>query len=336
LFESLEQLKKNRRAMLRRRFLATGLAGVACYFGWRWWRFRPIPIPQRNRSFITPNEEFYKISIKPGFRPDIDLDHWRLNIEGASGSSIHLSYEDLLGLESHRLTRTLMCVGNPIGGDGIGNALWTGTPLAPLLEKVCNQRREGLKTVFRAMDGFYSSVPLETAMDPETYLVYEMNGEPLPVAHGFPVRVLLQGKYGMKQPRWLQSIEITSDWVTGYWENWGWSNDCEINMTAQVDSALKISEAEWSLSGIAFCGREAVGQIEVSCDDGSSWDQAVWMEQARPGVWCPWEFEWQPAAPGQYVLSARVVDARGVRQEESYSGSYPSGSTGLHRVVVQV
>jgi DMSO/TMAO reductase YedYZ molybdopterin-dependent catalytic subunit len=329
-------MKTNRRAMLRRRFLATGLAGVVCYFGWRWWKFRPIPIPQRNRTYITPNEEFFTISIKPGFRPDVDIDRWRLRITGPSEDSISLSYEDLLGLERHRVTRTLMCVGNPIGGDGIGNAVWTGTPLGPLLEKVCDRDRDGVQTVFRAMDGFYSSVPLQIAMDPETYLVYEMNGEPLPVAHGFPLRVLLPGKYGMKQPRWLESIEMTSDSETGYWENWGWSSKCEINMTAHIDSARRISESMWKLSGIAFCGREAADYVEVNCDDGDSWQQARWQVLPKPGVWCPWELEWHPAAPGHYVLSVRVVDARGIRQEESYSGSYPSGSTGLHRVVVQV
>jgi DMSO/TMAO reductase YedYZ molybdopterin-dependent catalytic subunit len=334
LFESLEELKKNRRAIRRRRFLATGLAGVACYFGWRWWRFRPQPVPQIDRPFITPNEEFFRISIQPGFRPEIDLKEWRLTLTPPRGSSIALSYEDLRKLGGRQIPRTLMCVGNPIGGGGLGNAVWTGVSLRPLLEKICDPKSEKLRVVFRAMDGFHSSVPLEAAMDPDTYLVYEMNGEPLPAAHGYPLRVLIPGKYGMKQPRWLQEIKVTSGLALGYWERWGWSNDCEIRMTAHIDSVVKISETERRVSGIAFCGREAVGRVEVSDDEGDSWMGAQLRETPLPGVWCGWDFLWRPRREDQYVLTARVVDALGTRQIESYSGSYPSGSTGLHRVIV--
>jgi DMSO/TMAO reductase YedYZ molybdopterin-dependent catalytic subunit len=186
------------------------------------------------------------------------------------------------------------------------------------------------------MDGFFSSVPMETAMDPEVYLVYEMNGKPLPAAHGFPLRVLLPGKYGMKQPRWLHEIEVTPDWVSGYWERWGWSDGCEINMTAHIDSAVRTVGSQWKVTGIAFCGREAVGKVEVSDDNGVSWSRARWKERPVAGVWCPWELLWRPSASGNYVLTARVINAEGVRQEESYSGSYPSGATGLHRVMVEI
>jgi hypothetical protein len=140
----------------------------------------------------------------------------------------------------------------------------------------------------------------------------------------------------MKQPRWLQEIEVTSDRVSGYWEEWGWSDECEVRMTAQVHSAVKISGAQWKVSGVAFCGREAVDRVEVSDNDGDSWMEAQLQEEPSPGVWCPWELLWRPASPGHYVLTARVVDAQGVRQTESYAGSYPSGSTGLHRVVIVV
>ena len=321
--------------MLRRRFLTTGLAGIACYFGWRWWKFRPHPIAQAIRSYITPKKEFFKISIKPGFRPQVDLEQYRLSLRGPDGSR-DLSFEDLLQGERVSVTRTLMCVGNPVGGRGLANAVWTCTPLAPLLNDLIGDRREGLSVVFRSMDGFYSSVPLEVALDRETYLAYEMNGEALPKAHGYPLRVLIPGKYGMKQPRWLQEIEVTSGWVSGHWENWGWSYDCDIKMTAHVNSATRQPGDEWLITGVAFCGDESVGRVEVSVDDGDSWREAELLQRPLPGVWSTWELPWKPEKPGRYLVTARVVDSKGNRQIESYSGSYPSGSTGLHRVIVEV
>ncbi len=336
LFESRQRLESDRKQYNRRRFLSFALLAAGGYAGYRWLRDRPKPIAQREVRYLTPQSEFYSVSIYPGYRPRLDIDEWRLNFCAPQGREFSLSYAQLLQMDSRRVHKTFICIENPVGGRAIGNAEWTVTPLAPLLEEILPRDRQGLRVVFRALDGFYSSVPLATALDERAFIAYEMNGCPLPRDHGFPARALLPGKYGMKQAKWLQSIEVTSDWVRGYWENQGWSYDCDIRMTSRIDSCLPAPDGRYRVSGIALCGARAVGQVEVSIDGGSSWQEAPLTSPARPDAWSTWDFLFKPVRGGELLLISRVQDASGKRQEEGYTGSFPSGSTGLHRVLVQL
>ncbi len=336
LFDSLNQLNAERRRTNRRRFLVGGIAAICTYFSFRWWRFRARPIANRVTKFITPNPEFYAVSIDEGFRPKVKQDEWRLEIVGQT--SFTLSYDELVKLPSSDIHKTFLCVGNEAGGPAMGQAIWTATPLTPILEKALGTMpRENLRVVFHALDGFYSSVPLEFAMSGMSWLAYKMNGEALPLKHGFPARVLLPGIYGMKQPRWLSKIEITtSPWFKGYWETRGYCDECNIKMTARIDSARQQKDGTWLVTGIALCGAQAVGQVEVSFDDGKSWQAATIASEKLPDAWATWEVRWRPENKGEYVLSARVSDARGNHQIKSNSSSFPSGSTGLHRAIVTV
>jgi hypothetical protein len=178
---------------------------------------------------------------------------------------------------------------------------------------------------------------LELALSSLSWIAYQMNGEPLPVKHGFPARVLLPGIYGMKQPRWLSKIEIVkSPWFKGYWEARGYCDECKIKMTARLDSARPQPDGSWLVTGVALCGLETVGTVEVSFDDGNTWQSATITSETLPDAWVTWQIAWKPVNKGEYVLSARVVAASGNRQIESNSTSFPSGSTGLHRVIVTV
>jgi hypothetical protein len=138
----------------------------------------------------------------------------------------------------------------------------------------------------------------------------------------------------MKQPRWLEKIVVSDD-DSGYWERRGWCDECFVHMTARIDSARPQSDGSYRVAGVAFCGAAAVGAVEVS-DDGENWHRAVLGEPARPNAWSTWTFDWDPGSKGEYTLSARVFDADGKRQEEGYSGVFPSGSTGIHRVTLTV
>lgn len=336
LFESRNQLEANRRHYNRRRFLGFALLGTGAYAGYRWLRDRPKPIAQRQVRYVTPESEFYSVSIYPGYRPRLNIEKWQLTFRGPQGGGFSLSYPELLKLDSRRVHKTFICIENPVGGEAIGNAEWTATPLAPLLEGLLPQDRDGLRVVFRALDGFYSSVPLETALDERAFIAFEMNGRPLPRDHGYPARVLLPGKYGMKQAKWLDSIEITAERVRGYWENQGWSYDCNIRMTSRIDSCLPAPDDRCLVSGIAFCGAQAAGKVEVSLDGGSSWQAARLTSPAQPDSWSTWEFLFKPRRAGEHLITSRAQDASGKRQEEGYTGSFPSGSTGLHRVLVQL
>ncbi|MCI0662683.1 MAG: molybdopterin-dependent oxidoreductase [Acidobacteria bacterium] len=190
--------------------------------------------------------------------------------------------------------------------------------------------------VFYALDGFYSSVPLEVAMSDQSFLAYEMNGETLPNSHGYPARVLLPAIYGMKQPRWVSKIQVTDRGESGYWEKRGWCSECKVKMTARIDAAISQSDGKYLVTGIAYCGAQAVGQVEVSFDEGATWQDVKINSERFPNAWATWEYLWQPEKKGEQILTARVRDASGERQINSYSGSFPSGSTGYHQVIVSV
>lgn len=337
LFDSLGEIRQRQKQLRRRRFLTISLAGVACYGGYRWWRQRAKPLIQRITQFVTPRGAFFTTSINPAFRPGIEPDSYRLIIEREGGGQSRFSLQTIRSLPSERVWRTLICVGNSVGGPAIGNAEWTVTRLAPLLEPLVSGSREtALHVVFHGLDGFDSSVPLEIAMEPESVLAYEMDGEDLPRKHGFPLRVLLPDRYGMKQPRWLERIVITESDESGYWERRGWSDSCLIQLTSRIDSAKPAQRGGWLVTGVAFCGARPVGLVEVSCDDGQTWTPARLTQDPLPNCWSPWELEWTPRETGDHILSVRVTDSEGNRQSEDYSGSFPSGATGLHRVVVVV
>ena len=273
LFDSLNKLNEERRRTNRRRFLFGIVGAIFSYFGYRWYLFRARPVMNRATKLITPNHEFYAVSIDEGFRPTIKQEDWRLEIVGLNSNTFTISYDEMLKLPSSDVHKTFICVGNEPGGPAMGNAIWTATALAPILEKALGtSSRDNLRVVFHALDGFYSSVPLEVALSGLSWLAYQMNGEPLPPKHGFPARVLLPGIYGMKQPRWLSKIEIKKNpWFKGYWETRGYCDECNIKMTARIDSARQQKDRTWLVTGIALCGAQAVGQVEVSFDDGKSW-----------------------------------------------------------------
>ncbi len=336
MFESVQQLGKSRKGIRRRMFLFAAAAGAGGVFVYRWWRRQPMAIVERPVRYVTPNRDFYTVSINLNYPAKVDPGSWKLELKGPGGDSRSLALADLAAMDVLKIHKTFMCISNRVGGDAIGNAEWTAVALAPILEPLLGAARDGLRVAFYGMDGFYSSVPLPVALDPETYLAWEMNGVPLPREHGFPLRVLITGKYGMKQPRWLERIEVTRESVSGYWENRGWSDSCQVRMTSRIDSARRESEGVWRVAGIAYCGGLPVGRVELSDDDGKTWREARLTSPAAPNAWSTWEWEWNPAIRGGVVLTVRVVDSAGDRQIEDYSGSFPSGSTGLHRVIVRV
>lgn len=335
MFKSLEELSKDRKRLRRRRFLIVGLTAVAGWYVHRWWGFRARPVSNRATSFVTPTRDFFKISIRPGFRPAVDEAGYRLAVEGPSGA-VSLSLGELRSLPSRTEPRTLACVGNGVGGPGIGNAVWTGTSLAPIVARVASGTDEPLWVGFEGMDGFYSSVEWAAATDPETILAYAMNEEPLPPAHGYPLRVLIPDRYGMKQPRWLERITVGPDNPSGYWERRGWCSECRIRMTARIDSARPGADGAWSVTGVAYCGRRRVGRVEVSDDGGDRWHAAAVEDPVAPHAWAVWRYSWRPSGPGSHVLTVRVSAEDGEAQEDRYGSSFPSGSTGYHRVQVQV
>ena len=338
LFDSINQMQESRRKTSRRLFLWGGVASVVGYFGFRFWKFRARPVVNRQTKFISTNQEFYSVAVDEGFRPTVSESEWKLEIAGTDTKNFNLSYQELGELESRRVYKTFICVGNEVGGPFINNAEWTVTPLAPVLQRAMgNGSREDLRVIFYGLDDFYSSVPIEVALHSNAFIAYEMNGEKLPDRHGFPARVFLPGKYGMKQPRWLSKIEIVkTPWLKGYYEVRGYSDAADIKKTARIDYAMKQENGNWLITGVALCGSRAVERVEISCDEGETWEPVEITSERLPEAWATWEFSWKPLKKQDYIISARVFDDQGGTQISQNGSSFPSGSSGYHRIAVTV
>jgi len=298
----------------------------------------PDGIPTEVR--ITPNDAFYEVDIGRG-QPKIDPDTYRLRITGLVERELELSLDELRQRSAGAHMRTMECISNPVGGNLIGNAVWDVVPLRELLEEA-GIKPGAVEIITRAADGFHTSVPIETALDPLAYLALSMNGEPLPREHGFPVRCLWPGRYGMKQPKWLVEIEVTDRPYTGYWEQQGWSNDAFIKVNSQIE--LPGDQARFSvgeqvlISGRAFAGRSGVQRVEVSTDNGETWHDAnlVQAPEYPELVWTIWWYVWdtRDVSPGRYVLKARATDGEGNTQKGTRSGlfgdTFPDGTSLIH------
>ncbi|MBL8150463.1 MAG: molybdopterin-dependent oxidoreductase [Blastocatellia bacterium] len=338
LFNSISKMDQEGVKFGRRSFmLATG-AAILSVGAWRYYSTRPMTYYPRKISFITPNRDFYVMSVNMFYSPEIDLNTWRLLLKGVDGRQISLSMDDIKAFPSKEIRRTFCCISNPVGGTAISNALWRVVSLKELLKTILTEKRDGVRMLTSGMDGFYSSVSLDLALHEDSFIAYEMNSEALPTDHGFPARMMIPGKYGMKQPKWLKSIELTDREVGGFYEDRLWTQDGEVQATTRLDRAANI-ETEGEdivLEGIAFTGYPSVAKVEVSVDNGKSWSNAVLTTEPEKNVWTLWKYVWRRPLPGQYTVFCRVVDQTGKRQVEAESGNFPNGATGLHKVTLTV
>ncbi len=194
---------------------------------------------------------------------------------------------------------------------------------------------------FKARDGYTESLPLSLiSSQPEILVAYALDGAPLPTGHGFPARILVPGHYGMKGPKWLDSIELASQDDGGYWESEGWDRIALVKTTARFDvpkegDIVKAGEAV-RLLGVAFAGTRRISKVEVSTDGGKSWSAAGLAAPLSSLTWVLWDANWIPRQVGAYGLQVRAVDGTGAPQQPTASASYPSGASGYHTVRVDV
>jgi DMSO/TMAO reductase YedYZ molybdopterin-dependent catalytic subunit len=273
----------------------------------------------------TPNGSFYVTSY--GGTPSVDINQWSLKIHGLVERPLTLSYADITRLPAVTQTLTLECIGNPPNGDAIGNARWTGAMLKPLLDRA-RVRRGAVYAAMRGADGYYTGVPADEIMRAENWMPYLMNGVPLPRVHGYPLRVFIPGKYGMKQPKWLTEIEFVDRPFTGYWEARGWSNEAWRKVNSgffyprpsggildflSLGGTAKVS-GPVDIAGWALAGPSGIKRVEVSTDDGASWRPARIIENSSPYVWTVWRSHFAPPRAGNYTIRARATDGDGVTQ----------------------
>lgn len=332
----------------RRGFLAV-MSGIGATVGLGWLARAcgTISGPHRDpdlTSFITPNEDFFLIAFNSRFEPGLDITSvesaWSLSLTGFGGRQHALRYSDLRNLRAVDFLYTLECIHNPVGGPFIGNAQWRGTPLKNVLEPVLPDERSGYVVMFRALDGFYSSVSIERCLSDDSFLAYEMNGVPLPSGHGFPLRVVLPDLYGMKQPKWIDEIALVEGTeTTGFWDSLGWASEVSIKTTTHIDPPPQQSifhGEPFTLHGIAFAGARGINRVEISLDGGISWRDCELVEGGEPGVWGIWTYYWDLPTPGEHQLIARSTDGAGTVQTSVAQGVMPDGASGYHKVSVHV
>ncbi len=288
---------------------------------------------------LTPIENFYVVSKNIGSDPAVDGQSWRLTVGGLADKPLKLSLADLRSLPSVTEFVTMECISNDVGGPLMSTGSFTGVSLSELLGLASPQPSANW-VGFKARDAYSESLPMSLiTSSPEILVAYALNGMPLPMAHGFPARILIPGHYGMKGPKWLDSIELVSHEAGGYWEQQGWDHNAVIKTTSRIDAPRKgaiIKLGTISLGGVAFAGTRGISKVEYSVDNGARWNVATFDAPLSPLTWVIWQASWTPSAEGSYTLKVRATDGAGKLQDKSEAGSFPSGASGYHTIEVSV
>jgi len=288
--------------------------------------------------FVTPNADFYRIDTALQV-PQVDVATWRLRIAGMVDTPLTFSLQDLLDRDLMEADVTLACVSNEVGGGLVGNARWLGVRLDGLLAEAGIQ--EGAtQIVGRAVDGFTVGFPTEVALDGRDALVaVAMNGEPLPVEHGFPARLVVPGLYGyVSATKWLAEIELTTlEGFDAYWVPRGWAKEAPIKTQSRIDvprGLANLDAGRTAIAGVAWAQTRGIERVEVQVDD-EPWQPARLADVPGPDTWRQWVYEWD-ATPGRHRIQVRATDGAGDTQPEQRTAPIPDGAAGWHSVVVQV
>jgi DMSO/TMAO reductase YedYZ molybdopterin-dependent catalytic subunit len=321
----------------------------------------PLPLPSANipagsifaeetlapfvASEVTPNDKFYRIDTNI-IVPSIDANTWRLNLRGlVKNGPVQFTYDQLKAMPSVSEYATLECISDKIEGDLISTAYWKGVPLKSILDKA-QVLPEAIYIVFRCSDGYDVGIPLDRGMMDGTILAYEMNGVPLPAEHGFPVRAIVPGLYGMMNAKWITDIELVDRVYEGFWQRRGWANNAKYQTHSKIvfpGDALRNRFEQLSvnattigskspIAGIAFAGDRGISKVEVSTDGGNTWQTASIKDPLSINSWVLWALDWIPQNKGRYNILVRATDKTGNIQTAEIRDNYPNGSTGYHSV----
>lgn len=286
---------------------------------------------------LTPVDRLYVQSWNR--TPSFDTGAWRLEVGGLVERPLALSLERLRARASFTQPFTLICIGNTVSGEQIGNIVWTGVRLADVLREA-RIRPDAVKLLVHAADGFTQTLDLETALAPTAMIAFAMNGVPLTADHGSPARLVVPGRYGVKNVKWVTRIEATADATAlGYWERKGWDEAAVIRTTSRVDTPQffgRIARRPVLVAGVAYAGDRGIASVEVSIDGTKTWRPAALKPPMGPVTWTLWAHVWRPERAGEHVLAARATDGRGGPQLAARERAFPKGSGGLHEVVVEV
>ena len=322
------------------RWLASGLAaGLKASLTWAAGMNPRAPRPESDLQPITPTSEFYleDVSGPPESAKQLSPD-WFLEIHGRVERPLRLDYPALLRRAARSETVTLNCIGNPVGGYAIGNAEWRGVPLADLL-KTCRPEASAEWLILRAGDGYFESLPLRQAGHPAALLATHMNRRPLTPGHGYPLRLILPGLYGIKQVKWLSGIELSDRPQAGYWHKRGWSREARVQILSRIDHPREgawLERGRHEVRGIAFAGDRGIEYVQVSADNGRTWDLARLDPPLSDYAWVFWRYPVTFSRSGRYTLTVRAADRYSGVQDGRLRDPFPQGVTGYHRITFKV
>jgi len=301
------------------------------------------PLPNANaavepapgtRPELTPLERHYRIDINT-IPPKVDEQQWRLQIAGLVENPAAFTLQDLQRYEPTHQFVTLSCISNPVGGDLIGTTRWTGVSLQRLLPDL-KLAPSATHLKIRSADNFFEVISLDAIKaDPRIMLTYSWDGVPLKREHGYPLRIYIPDVYGMKQPKWIESIEATDHWEPGYWVRRGWNKVAQMHATSVIDTVavdMTIIGANRNkvvpIGGIAHAGARGISKVEVQMDEGP-WEEAELRAPLSPLTWVIWKYNW-PFQSGKHTFTVRCYEGNGTPQIATPSPAEPNGATGLH------
>ena len=300
----------------------------------------PVMPAPGTRPEYTPLKDHYKVFIE--LEPTvIDGASWRLPITGLVDNPLMLSLDDLRSrYEPQHQYVTLSCISGRIATTLISTTQWTGAGLQQVLTDA-KLKDTARYLVITSGDGFYETIDLDlVASDERIMLCYAWDGNPLPVDHGFPLRVWIPDRYGMKQPKWITAIEVTGEYREGYWVERGWDETAQVKTTSVIDTVAVNAILEQGgqrlvpVGGIAYSGARGISSVEVRVD-GGPWEAARLRAPLSETTWVIWRYEW-PFQPGAHTFEVRCAEADGTPQIMEMQDSRPSGSTGIHSRSVEL
>lgn len=287
---------------------------------------------------IIPNDEFYRIDTAL-LVPSIDETDWSLRVHGLVDSEVVLSFDDLLAMDIVEDYVTIACVSNQVGGELIGNALWSGVRLTDVLD-MAGVLPEASQLVGRSIDGFTAGFPPDLAYDGRNPLIaLGMNGDPLPRRHGFPARLIVPGLYGyVSATKWLTEIELTTwDGFDAYWIPRGWAKQAPIKTQSRIDvptSSQVLNPGPNVIAGVAWAPLRGIDRVEVQIGNGE-WQAADISTPLSDRAWVQWKAEVELES-GRHQVSVRATDGTGETQTAERASPRPDGATGYHQVRLRV
>jgi DMSO/TMAO reductase YedYZ molybdopterin-dependent catalytic subunit len=297
------------------------------------------PAPGTRPEF-TQLEDHYRIDINTT-PPHVDMDSWRLQIKGLVDRPGDYTLDDIRSMPAMHQFVTLECISNPVGGDLISTQRWTGVSLKRLLPEF-GIKPEATHFDITSVDGFHETITIEDIKNDERImLTYAWDNLPLPGPHGFPLRIFIPDHYGMKQPKWIESMEAVADGEEGYWVTRGWDREARVRTTSVIDTVAvdsKITGPDGNMlvpiGGIAYSGARGISKVELQVD-GGEWLEAKLRTPLSETTWVIWRYDY-PYQKGDHTIVVRCYEGDGTPQIDTESPPHPSGATGLHSVSIEM